>query len=32
MVLIVLWGGITIMLAVIFCVYIFYKGIKEKIK
>ena len=32
MVLIVLLGGITIMLAVIFCVYIFYKGIKEKNK
>ena len=32
MVLIVLLGGIPIMLAVIFCVYIFYKGIKEKNK
>lgn len=32
MALIVLLGGITIMLAVIFCVYIFYKGIKEKNK
>ena len=32
MVLIVLLYGIPIMLAVIFCVYIFYKGIKEKNK
>lgn len=32
MVLIVLLGGIPIMLAVIFGVYIFYKGIKEKNK
>ncbi len=32
MVLIALLTGIPIMLAVIFCVYIFYKGIKEKNK
>lgn len=32
MVLIVLLIGIPIMLATIFCVYIFYKGIKEKNK
>lgn len=32
MVLIILLSGIPIMLAVIFCVYIFYKGIKEKNK